>query len=113
MTRSVFFFLMIRRPPRSTLFPYTTLFRSLEGGFSEVRGGLCDEGLGGTRLFHERLQIPHDPLRSIPVHRVAGLRVYPQRRPGDRPCELLLVFAREDDVPLPPQGQRRRVDLAK
>src|SRR5256885_6610560 len=26
-----FFFLMIRRPPRSTLFPYTTLFRSREG----------------------------------------------------------------------------------
>src|SRR2546422_9131667 len=26
---SVVFFLMIRRPPRSTLFPYTTLFRSL------------------------------------------------------------------------------------
>src|SRR5258707_11571034 len=26
-----FFFLMIRRPPRSTLFPYTTLFRSLLG----------------------------------------------------------------------------------
>src|SRR2546430_11565302 len=25
-----FFFLMIRRPPRSTLFPYTTLFRSLD-----------------------------------------------------------------------------------
>src|SRR2546428_10268393 len=27
---TIFFFLMIRRPPRSTLFPYTTLFRSLE-----------------------------------------------------------------------------------
>src|SRR3712207_7399305 len=27
-----FFFLMIRRPPRSTLFPYTTLFRSLHVG---------------------------------------------------------------------------------
>src|SRR3712207_7331115 len=26
------FFLMIRRPPRSTLFPYTTLFRSARGG---------------------------------------------------------------------------------
>src|SRR3712207_6900055 len=26
---SIFFFLMIRRPPRSTLFPYTTLFRSM------------------------------------------------------------------------------------
>src|SRR5688572_32808813 len=29
-----FFFLMIRRPPRSTLFPYTTLFRSREGPMS-------------------------------------------------------------------------------
>src|SRR5438876_10687597 len=31
----VFFFLMIRRPPRSTLFPYTTLFRSLMVGIRE------------------------------------------------------------------------------
>src|SRR3712207_7211907 len=31
MGRSLFFFLMIRRPPRSTLFPYTTLFRSPAG----------------------------------------------------------------------------------
>src|SRR5260370_22740312 len=30
MRVSCFFFLMIRRPPRSTLFPYTTLFRSVE-----------------------------------------------------------------------------------
>src|SRR3712207_8518026 len=29
MLGNVFFFLMIRRPPRSTLFPYTTLFRSI------------------------------------------------------------------------------------
>src|SRR6266536_5941967 len=28
MSLNFFFFLMIRRPPRSTLFPYTTLFRS-------------------------------------------------------------------------------------
>src|SRR5437870_13887596 len=28
---TIFFFLMIRRPPRSTLFPYTTLFRSVYG----------------------------------------------------------------------------------
>src|SRR2546430_9650716 len=28
LTICIFFFLMIRRPPRSTLFPYTTLFRS-------------------------------------------------------------------------------------
>src|SRR3712207_9588388 len=31
-SRYTFFFLMIRRPPRSTLFPYTTLFRSLQRG---------------------------------------------------------------------------------
>src|SRR3712207_9523580 len=31
----IFFFLMIRRPPRSTLFPYTTLFRS---GAEDRRG---------------------------------------------------------------------------
>src|SRR3712207_7870485 len=30
LTSLSFFFLMIRRPPRSTLFPYTTLFRSME-----------------------------------------------------------------------------------
>src|SRR3712207_7788464 len=37
--RLCFFFLMIRRPPRSTLFPYTTLFRSLSGnGSSNVVG---------------------------------------------------------------------------
>src|SRR3712207_9415851 len=33
-----FFFLMIRRPPRSTLFPYTTLFRSPDRGHGGVEG---------------------------------------------------------------------------
>src|SRR3712207_7899822 len=33
----MFFFLMIRRPPRSTLFPYTTLFRSLLPAVHEER----------------------------------------------------------------------------
>src|SRR3989442_8182558 len=35
----MFFFLMIRRPPRSTLFPYTTLFRSRIGGGAGHRQG--------------------------------------------------------------------------
>src|SRR5258705_5750123 len=38
MLCSIFFFLMIRRPPRSTLFPYTTLFRS--PGFTTTQGRL-------------------------------------------------------------------------
>src|SRR6202158_6401918 len=37
----VFFFLMIRRPPRSTLFPYTTLFRSQPSTSSKTVSILC------------------------------------------------------------------------
>src|SRR3989454_12804628 len=49
-----FFFLMIRRPPRSTLFPYTTLFRSgrasnLEPLFRE--GGVSSALAGFTAVF--------------------------------------------------------------
>src|SRR5256885_12004501 len=40
----VFFFLMIRRPPRSTLFPYTTLFRSRQPG------GLVEPGDAAPEL---------------------------------------------------------------
>src|SRR2546430_17726448 len=35
---AIFFFLMIRRPPRSTLFPYTTLFRSLLNEYERRAG---------------------------------------------------------------------------
>src|SRR2546422_2665103 len=38
---SSFFFLMIRRPPRSTLFPYTTLFRSLSFRVQLLECGLA------------------------------------------------------------------------
>src|SRR5438270_9773575 len=34
-----FFFLMMRRPPRSTLFPYTTLFRSIHVGAERGQAG--------------------------------------------------------------------------
>src|SRR2546430_2903714 len=48
----IFFFLMIRRPPRSTLFPYTTLFRSVDllgrwlvvGSGQEVEAEPADDG---------------------------------------------------------------------
>src|SRR2546430_13269521 len=38
---------MIRRPPRSTLFPYTTLFRSVEPAAGTGHGGVCARGSGG------------------------------------------------------------------
>src|SRR2546429_9967668 len=39
----LFFFLMIRRPPRSTLFPYTTLFRSYFPATSLLTSSLADQ----------------------------------------------------------------------
>src|SRR6202023_4109422 len=48
---SVVFFLMIRRPPRSTLFPYTTLFRSREARRSVAQL---------AQLFFEQLEPPVD-----------------------------------------------------
>src|SRR2546430_6362154 len=41
---------MIRRPPRSTLFPYTTLFRSPYGGAAARRGGRVPAAGGRTVL---------------------------------------------------------------
>src|SRR3712207_8878576 len=47
-----FFFLMIRRPPRSTLFPYTTLFRSeLRSQFRSEHAPLGNRWCGGERLL--------------------------------------------------------------
>src|SRR3712207_8241101 len=46
----IFFFLMIRRPPRSTLFPYTTLFRSLLAVEVIHRPGMVRQGRAGHGL---------------------------------------------------------------
>src|SRR3712207_9578305 len=46
----IFFFLMIRRPPRSTLFPYTTLFRSIFGGLFAPDVAI-DLGTANTLVF--------------------------------------------------------------
>src|SRR2546429_7946428 len=40
---SFFFFLMIRRPPRSTLFPYTTLFRSHFSQYGIFAGKIAEK----------------------------------------------------------------------
>src|SRR5258708_18434282 len=47
---------MIRRPPRSTLFPYTTLFRSKKPSPSQGRG--VKKQLRGTTLICQRLTTP-------------------------------------------------------
>src|SRR3712207_8512872 len=59
---------MIRRPPRSTLFPYTTLFRSPARPRRAARcarrsGG----GEGGRHLVHDPLHRPEAPSGDVPV----------------------------------------------
>src|SRR2546430_6202568 len=70
-----FFFLMIRRPPRSTLFPYTTLFRSREAGRAR-RGRLGDRPGGpGVRARCRRVYWPRGGARLFappPLRRAAG-----------------------------------------
>src|SRR2546425_9614877 len=56
------FFLMIRRPPRSTLFPYTTLFRSPTGR----RHHRIDRG---ARVAARELQ-QHGPITTAGVHQL-------------------------------------------
>src|SRR5438477_6398198 len=47
-----FFFLIIRRPPRSTLFPYTTLFRSISAlSWAGVRPPACTSSNRGREIF--------------------------------------------------------------
>ena len=52
-----FFFLMIRRPPRSTLFPYTTLFRSgelsLQAVDAEVKQLMAELGAARRQAFKD------------------------------------------------------------
>src|SRR3989449_10164890 len=50
ITSLIFFFLMIRRPPRSTLFPYTTLFRSDSESVLELRSSIKDFGQVANRI---------------------------------------------------------------
>src|SRR2546422_10440874 len=61
-----FFFLMIRRPPRSTLFPYTTLFRSL----AATRQRLQRE----VALYRNAADLLRDPTTQVVTLRGPGTR---------------------------------------
>src|SRR5256885_14671481 len=59
-----FFFLMIRRPPRSTLFPYTTLFRSLLSGVEHTVAGAAPNSRGVCQQFQNTTD-PNPALRAL------------------------------------------------
>src|SRR3989449_676201 len=65
-----FFFLMIRRPPRSTLFPYTTLFRSREQCrlLGDGRGGPAHAAACGRGREVFLACFRHDAPRQAPRH---------------------------------------------
>src|SRR3712207_8643145 len=50
---------MIRRPPRSTLFPYTTLFRSAVDPHEDLLAGLDPRDPGTVRVDQRRLHVRH------------------------------------------------------
>src|SRR5256885_13634652 len=65
-TSFLFFFLMIRRPPRSTLFPYTTLFRSrlgpLQRWMQAIQEVVLERISGPIVIFVDEI----DAVRSLP-----------------------------------------------
>src|SRR3712207_9090275 len=67
-TGYLFFFLMIRRPPRSTLFPYTTLFRSgVERRHHLARVAVLPEGVAVVGEKHEH-RVLHEAEVARLVH---------------------------------------------
>src|SRR5258708_10386093 len=69
----VFFFLMIRRPPRSTLFPYTTLFRSSRRWWQGRMDGRRAWRRGHRRLQRRRRSEEHTSELQSPDHLVCRL----------------------------------------
>src|SRR3712207_9240244 len=70
---------MIRRPPRSTLFPYTTLFRSLDRAVLQRGDELVGERLDG-RVAHGEVAAV---LRGVVGDRVEQVRLAEPRRPAE------------------------------
>src|SRR5256885_14414911 len=70
----IFFFLMIRRPPRSTLFPYTTLFRS--AGVDVDVGVELEMGDLEAAVFQQRAQRDRKSTRLNSSHLVISYAVF-------------------------------------
>src|SRR6266542_1129949 len=117
---SPFFFLMIRRPPRSTLFPYTTLFQSegaREGPPAVARGrgprrepplaprrARALRALPPVQVRGEGRAVP-DPVRRL-EHGAQRLRPDLARRPR-------VGAAHDGPVPRPPRARRPRPALPR
>src|SRR5258708_10336866 len=87
---------MIRRPPRSTLFPYTTLFRSLAAGPHALRGG------GQPRLHpplpegrhHARVHGDRKSTRLNSSHQIISYAVFCLKKKRERNSSQRIRFER-------------------
>src|SRR6266511_4254099 len=117
-----FFFLMIRRPPRSTLFPYTTLFRSVRGRHEQGARrcgtlrrphfrGRVDEAVCRHRRNEEGQvePLPEQAAGGVragepgedawdDLHLVEGAAVRPQRELGARPAGDEVLYGWLEDA---------------
>src|SRR5258708_11896679 len=94
---------MIRRPPRSPLFPYTTLFRSMDGGGERDRRGVASaapERRDPSRLRVDALEAgddgrseEHTSELQSPDHIVCRLLLEKNKR-RYRPCRLASLQSR-------------------
>src|SRR5437870_10739687 len=96
-----FFFLMIRRPPRSTLFPYTTLFRSSNSAcpslsvFFSPRSTVCS-----LRVFFSRSEEHTSELQSR-GHLVCRLLLEKKNEYSIHGCPACHPFRPTPKLPIP------------
>src|SRR3989454_2925187 len=114
---AVFFFLMIRRPPRSTLFPYTTLFRSLLEGHTALEldpaSVSARRGVGWLACYARRFDQALDHLAraiemnpmAVESYRILGMTLGLQDK--WREAERIL----QDALPLPGAGAYTKATL--
>src|SRR2546428_5548165 len=76
-TFSIFFFLMIRRPPRSTLFPYTTLFRSAIAGAFMIGLGFQPFHAAALNLIANTSPVAWGAI-GTPVHTLSAVSGLPE-----------------------------------
>src|SRR5436853_5274764 len=91
------FFLMIRRPPRSTLFPYTTLFRSLNE-LNRGQSGLETYGLF-SNLTHDFLRSEERFSRNAETDLVCRLLLEKKNNMQRSVTEVMEIFRKPKELP--------------
>src|SRR2546426_4343605 len=96
---------MIRRPPRSTLFPYTTLFRSHRHRSAHRRSSLREEQEHRCKKFCERTGVTYGCHLS---HKSARSEEHTSelQSPCNLVCRLLLEKKKQDEPTVPAESHR-------